>query len=370
MPFGAELVLVAIWVAPIGYYVWRRQRAEARARGWIVAGEALGLRFERRALPGIGIVFETLTGERSGVRVEVSSSVDVNERSIHARACFDGPALLGMRAATGTVDKHSVLAGPALVEHVPPRWHAHAHDPERAAALLARLQKTLSRYPDNGRELALDDGGVTVSARAEGRRDEVEALLDEAITVHGRVLGAIERLGPSAAQAEAARAWRQVAEREGFALDTLAARLTGSADRFDVRVEVAHSGGLQTVLSFTLRTPAPGCVALSRGNVDPGPFLGLFGDVATPTGDSAFDARFGAHARTPEEAAAVLEPRVREALLDLPIALWGGDISGASLTLRADGVLPGEALSDALRCVDRLARRFARPAEGGYREPA
>jgi hypothetical protein len=228
----------------------------------------------------------------------------------------------------------------------------------------------LRQYPENGRELTIDDDGVTVAAAAEGRSDELEALLDEAIAVRARVLEVLARMGAGAAQQRAAKEWAKVAAREHFAFDLGAATLEGRTEKFGVRVELERAGTLQTTLRFSLRTPARGRVVLGRAGSEGSALLALLRQVDAPTGDRAFDARFRASAATRDEAEAVLDDGVRAALLELPDDIWGGEIAGPSLTLRADGVLSGEALAETLRGVDWLAAQLGRARQRGYRDPA
>ncbi len=366
---SAALLLLLV-LGPSGYFAWWKHRAATRARGWIAAGQAIGLRYEQRVVRILdqAVVSEVLCGKRGGARVEVWASVTDAERSIHAKALFERPTLLGMLASTHRSHPLFRMAGPAIQGDVPPGWTVHAHDAARVEALLPRLRRALQRYPGNGHDVILDDAAVTVFAPAAGRRDEIEALLDEAITLRARVVAGIGRIGAGAWQERVAAEWSRFATREHFALDAGAVRLTGRADRFDVSVQLEPGGALQTVLSFTLRAPARGRATLGRAGSG-GLLLSLFGQAATPTGDAAFDARFQASSATPGEAAAALDDGVRAALLELPDAIWGGEIAGAQLTLRADDVLPGEALEETLACVDRLAVRLARPQPGGYRDP-
>ncbi|APR88007.1 hypothetical protein A7982_13356 [Minicystis rosea] len=364
------LSFAAVTIGPVGFLLWKQQRDAIRARAWITAGKAMGLRFERRVLPMFSVAFEVLIGERDGTRIEVWSSLAGDERSLHAKACFAEPVLFGLSATTRPSSQDHALRGPEIRTHPLPSFRVFAHDAERATALLARLRKTLKHYPDNGRDLTIDDTGVVIDARAEGTRAEIESFVDEALAVRRRLLDALAVLGPDAGQRQAAEAWTDVAAREHFSLDAGTSRLRGRTDRFDVDASLEHSASLQTVLAFTLREPTRGQVALGRKHDGSDAFLALLGQVATPTGDAAFDARFRASARTAAASAAVLDDVTRAALLDLPEPIWGGEIAGPTITLRADGVVPGDALADTLRIIDRLAAHIAGHPTGGYRNPA
>ena len=370
MDYALLLLAHLLWIVPTGYLVWHKRRTEARAHGWIIAGEALGLRLERRVIPVVDIVFERLVGERSGTKVEVWSSVAGEERSIHAQARFDHPALFGLHATTRPGGAQSALVGPELRALPLPGWRVYAHDAERPTALLTRLDKLLRSYPEGGHDLTLEDAGVTVEARAQGSRAELESLLDEALAVRRRVLAALARLGPGEEEQQAAEAWAAVAERERYTFDAGTGALHGGTERFTVEVRLEHRGAFLTVLVFTLKQPERGRVTLGRAHEGSDVFLSFVGQVATPTGDPAFDARFRASAATREASAALLDEGARATLLELPEAIWGGEIAGTTLTLRADGVLSAEGVTGTLRAVDRLAVHLARRPAGGYRDPA
>ena len=367
----AELLIVSAWAIPLAIYVYRHRIAETWGSRWIVGAKALGLRLERRTIPVVGAGFDVCVGVRDGVPVEVWTGFDGDERWICAQARLSRPLLIGLHATTRPSDPVSELAGPRLAHLDLPGWTVHAHDAERASDLLGRLRRTLRRYPDDGHDLTLDEQRVTLHARSEPTRAEIAALLDEAIAVARRAGEALALLGSADWQRTAAKEWAEVAAREGFSCDPDALRIHGGTDRLEVDASVEVTNALQTKLCFTLRAPARGRVVLGRGGSDAGPLLAIVGQVATPSGDRSFDARFAASAPSRQDAAALLDDdAVRAALLELPDPIWGGDIAGTAVTLRADGALSGEALGAALRAADRLAVTLARPRGGGYRAPS